>query len=111
MVAIRQTHNASFDFIKWVDELDLPNDQKDVINKTNDFVIKHIRDSEVAEDFVSPDDLVARFNHISSEIVVILMSLNMDLASLQVSILYPAYENNFISFEHESEDRPVTVQP
>lgn len=103
MVAIRQTHNASFDFIKWVDELDLPNDQKDVINKTNDFVIKHIRDSEVAEDFVSPDDLVARFNHISSEIVVILMSLNMDLASLQVSILYPAYENNFISFEYVSE--------
>ncbi|MGN0915817.1 MAG: GTP diphosphokinase [Succinivibrio sp.] len=103
MVAIRQTHQASFDFAKWADELDLTAEQKSVIYKTNDFVIKHIRDSEVAEDFVSPDDLVARFNHVSSEIVGILMTLNMDLPSLQVSILYPAYENGFITQEDVAE--------
>ncbi len=99
MVAIRQTHSASFDFEKWVDELNLPVDQKDAINKTNEFVLRCIRNSEVAEDFVNPEDLVAKFNHISSEIVGILMTLNMDLASLQVSILYPAYENSFLSIE------------
>lgn len=99
MVAIRQTHSSTFDFAKWVDELALQPDQKDAIHKTNEFVLRCIRKSEVAEDFVSPDDLVARFNHISSEIVGILMTLNMDLPSLQVSILYPAYENSFISID------------
>ena len=99
MVAIRQTHSSTFDFAKWVDELALQPDQKDAIHKTNEFVLRCIRKSEVAEDFVNPDDLVARFNHISSEIVGILMTLNMDLPSLQVSILYPAYENSFISID------------
>ena len=105
MVAIRQTHSSTFDFAKWVDELALQPDQKDAIHKTNEFVLRCIRKSEVAEDFVSPDDLVARFNHISSEIVGILMTLNMDLPSLQVSILYPAYENSFISITEEQVDR------
>ena len=99
MVAIRQTHSSTFDFAKWVDELNLQDEQKDAIHKTNEFVLRCIRNSEVAEDFVNPEDLVARFNHISSEIVGILMTLNMDLPSLQVSILYPAYEGSFISIE------------
>ena len=103
MVAIRQTHSATFDFAKWVDELNLPLQQKDTICKTNDYVLRCIRKTEVAEDFVNPDDLVAKFNHISSEIVGILMTLNMDLASLQVSILYPAYENGFITLDSVSD--------
>ena len=56
MVAIRQTHSSTFDFAKWVDELALQPDQKDAIHKTNEFVLRCIRKSEVAEDFVSPDD-------------------------------------------------------
>ena len=103
MVAIRQTHNASFDFAKWVDELNLQETQKDTIRKTNDYVLRCIRKSEVAEDFVDPEDLVAKFNHLSSEIVGILMTLNMDLPSLQVSILYPAFESGFINLESVGE--------
>ena len=87
MVAIRQTHNASFDFAKWVEALELTSEYKDAISKTNEFVLRCIRKTEVEEDFVNPDDLVARFNHISSESVGILMTLNMDLPSLEVSIL------------------------
>ncbi len=99
MVAIRQTHDAGFDFAKWVEQLDLPADNKKVISETNEFVLKCLKKSEVAEDFVNPDELVAKFNHISSEIVGILMTLNMDLPSLQVSIIYPAFEGDFISLE------------
>lgn len=104
MVAIRQTHNASFDFAKWVEALELTSDYKDAISKTNEFVLRCIRKTEVEEDFVNPDDLVARFNHISSEIVGILMTLNMDLPSLEVSILYPAYESGFIKLDDIREE-------
>src|SRR5574344_334730 len=99
MVAIRQTHSASFDFAKWVEELNLPPEQKEAISKTNEFVLRCIHKTQVEEDFVNPKDLVAKFNHISSEIVGILMTLNMDLPSLQVSILYPAYEGGFITID------------
>ncbi len=104
MVAIRQTHNASFDFAKWVEALALSSEYKDAISKTNEFVLRCIRKTEVEEDFVNPDDLVARFNHISSEIVGILMTLNMDLPSLEVSILYPAYESGFIKLDDIREE-------
>lgn len=104
MVAIRQTHNASFDFAKWVEALELSAEYKDAISKTNEFVLRCIRKTEVEEDFVNPDDLVARFNHISSEIVGILMTLNMDLPSLEVSILYPAYESGFIKLDDIREE-------
>lgn len=104
MVAIRQTHNASFDFAKWVEALELSSEYKDAISKTNEFVLRCIRKTEVEEDFVNPDDLVARFNHISSEIVGILMTLNMDLPSLEVSILYPAYESGFIKLDDIREE-------
>ncbi len=103
MVAIRQTHNASFDFAKWVEALDLSPEYKVAISKTNEFVLHCLRKAEVEEDFVNPDDLVARFNHISSEIVGILMSLNMDLPSLVVSIIYPAYESGFIKLDDINE--------
>ncbi len=99
MVAIRQTHSVSFDFAKWVEELNLPPEQKEAISKTNEFVLRCIHKTQVEEDFVNPKDLVAKFNHISSEIVGILMTLNMDLPSLQVSILYPAYEGGFITID------------
>lgn len=104
MVAIRQTHNASFDFAKWVEALELTSEYKEAISKTNEFVLRCIRKTEVEEDFVNPDDLVARFNHISSEIVGILMTLNMDLPSLEVSILYPAYESGFIKLDDIREE-------
>src|SRR5574344_2756336 len=103
MVAIRQNHSASFDFAKWVEELNLPPEQKEAISKTNEFVLRCIHKTQVEEDFVNPKDLVAKFNHLSSEIVGILMTLNMDLPSLQVSILYPAFESGFINLESVGE--------
>ncbi len=109
MVAIRQTHNASFDFAKWVEALELTSEYKDAISKTNEFVLRCIRKTEVEEDFVNPDDLVARFNHISSEIVGILMTLNMDLPSLEVSILYPAYESGFIKLDDIREEFGIKI--
>ena len=84
MVAIRQTHDASFDFNKWVDELTLPHENKESIRKTSEFVLECLKKSEVAEDFVNPEDLVSKYNHLSSEIVGILMGLNMDLPSILV---------------------------
>ena len=99
MVAIRQTHNAGFDFEQWIEELQLSDEYKNVISRTNAFVLKCIRKTEVEDDFVNAEDLVSKFNHVSSEIVVILMNLNMDLASLQVAILYPAFESGFIKIE------------
>lgn len=99
MVAIRQTHDASFDFNKWVDELTLPHENKESIRKTSEFVLECLKKSEVAEDFVNPEDLVSKYNHLSSEIVGILMGLNMDLPSILVSIMYPAYENSFLKLE------------
>ncbi len=97
MVAIRQTHEASFDFAKWSEELNLPEAKRIELLGAHDFVVKHISDKDKRESSEHIDAVVASFTRMSTEIVAILLTLNMDLPSLMVAVLYPAYENAYIT--------------
>ncbi|MDY6322643.1 MAG: GTP diphosphokinase [Succinivibrio sp.] len=97
MVAIRTTHEASFDFKNWIEELKLPQSERLELHKTCDFVMqcldqkeKKLKNADVAADR-------ERFVKLSAEIVSVLMTVNMDLMSLKVSIVYPAFEEGYIS--------------
>lgn len=83
MVALRDTHKESFDFKNWSETLALPESERDLLHKTHQYV----------QDTVKLNDVeLLRLSKISAEIVSILIPLNMDLESYQVSILYPALE-------------------
>ncbi len=97
MVAIRTTHEASFNFKDWLDGLKLNTLEKEQLHETYDFVIaklqekeKKLRDADIARD-------TENFVKLSAEIVSAIMMLNMDLLSLKVSIIYPAFENGYIT--------------
>jgi GTP pyrophosphokinase len=97
MVAIRDTHEPSFDFKNWIDDLKLPDDERQELHRTSDFVISCLEDREkkLKKENVEADR--ERFVRLSAEIVSVLMTLNMDLMSLKVSIIYPAFENGYIT--------------
>lgn len=171
MVALRDTHEASFDFTQWVDNLNLPAEQKEKLAQCHTYVQQCLQkqaqkqahasssgsgsgstangsgSTVVAADACKNGNAVANHgsgtsnhgsagatdkgsgssvgsnagsntgsttglgiavtagaggtrgvawaqqqDHISAEIISILMSLNMDLDSLLVAFLYPAYE-------------------
>jgi len=97
MVAIRDTHEPSFDFKNWIDDLKLPDADRLELHKTSDFVISCLEDREkkLKKENVEADR--ERFVRLSAEIVSVLMTVNMDLMSLKVSIIYPAFENGYIT--------------
>ena len=97
MVAIRTTHEASFNFKNWLDGLKLDEDEKQQLHETYDFVVacleekeKKLKDADVERDREN-------FLKLSAEIVSAIMMLNMDMLSLRVSIIYPAFENGYIT--------------
>ncbi|MBO8414837.1 MAG: GTP diphosphokinase [Proteobacteria bacterium] len=96
MVALRETHKASFDFDKWSEALVLPEHDKELLHKAHLFVMSKIGQKN--------QELSARHSHLSAEIVSILMSLNMDLESLEVAFLYPAFEDNLLNKEEVEEN-------
>lgn len=96
MVALRETHKASFDFDQWSRGLALPEQDKALLQKAHEFVMSKIGQNN--------HELSLRHSHLSAEIVSILMSLNMDLQSLQVAFLYPAFEDHLIN-KQEVEDK------
>ena len=104
MVAIRQTHTASFDFAKWSEELNLAPEQRKKLQAAHDYVTAHIidHDKRLNQDIVPV--VIENFTHMSTEIVAILITLNMDDLSLEAAILYPAYENGYITLEDVSEN-------
>lgn len=104
MVAIRQTHEASFDFAKWSEELNLPSEKRSQLVAVHDFVVSHISEIDKKESLEHIQAVVASFTRMSTEIVAILMTLNMDLPSLLVAVLYPAYENGYITKEDVEEE-------
>ena len=89
MVALRETHKASFDFNQWSEELALPVADKELLHQAHLFVMSKIGDRN--------PQLSQRHSNLSAEIVSILMSLNMDIESLQVAFLYPAFEDHLIN--------------
>ncbi len=97
MVAIRQTHDASFDFAKWSEELHLPADHKGELLDAHAFVVDHIAQKDKKDPQEHINAVTSSFTRMSTEIVAILLTLNMDLPSLLVAILYPAYENSYIT--------------
>lgn len=97
MVAIRTTHEASFNFKNWLEELDLPAQDKDELQATYEFVIARLEEKEKK---LKPDNVAIdreNFLRLSAEIVSAIMTLNMDLLSLKVAIIYPAFENGYIT--------------
>lgn len=93
MVALRETHKESFDFKDWSNSLDLPDAEKELLHRAYEYVATKIEDKSAID----------HYSHISAEIVTILMTLNMDLESLQVSILYQAFDRGLIE-KQEVED-------
>ena len=71
MVAIRQTHSSTFDFAKWVDELNLQDEQKDAIKKWAQFVSQYNRPLKegLYTDFANKEDLseLIRFKSTADE--------------------------------------------
>lgn len=128
MVALRDTHEASFDFEAWAAKLNLPADQKEMLQQCHTYVVtcvqkqaekinaenKRSQEENKAQDksaqvkssgagAAQPATQglgLARANlldtksmtNLSAEIIAILMTLNMDLESLMVAFLYPAFE-------------------
>lgn len=123
MVALRDTHEASFDFEAWADKLNLPAEQKEKLQECHTYVVscmhkqaekqaaeakkveegeaKADKGAEKSADKSSEKGLgLARaklldeksMTNLSAEIISILMTLNMDLESLMVAFLYPAFE-------------------
>lgn len=91
MVALRETHNASFDFHRWSENLPLLQQDKDRLHEACVFVLSR----------AGADD--QRYLHMAAEIVSILLTLNMDTVSLVVSVLYPAYEHNLLTKDEVEE--------
>ena len=75
-----------------------------VIVAVHDFVVSHISEIDKKESLEHIQAVVASFTRMSTEIVAILMTLNMDLPSLLVAVLYPAYENGYITKEDVEEE-------
>lgn len=123
MVALRDTHEASFDFEAWADKLNLPAEQKEKLQECHTYVVscmhkqaeKQAAEAKKVEEGEAKADKgveksaekssekglgLARaklldeksMTNLSAEIISILMTLNMDLESLMVAFLYPAFE-------------------
>ena len=89
MVALRETHSASFNFETWGERLDLPASEKDILHRTYLYVLDkmHATDKTVIDNY----------SRLTAEIVSILLTLSMDLESYQVAFLYPAYEKKILN--------------
>lgn len=123
MVALRDTHEASFDFEAWADKLNLPVEQKEKLQECHTYVVscmhkqaeKQAAEAKKVEEGEAKADKSAEksadkgsekglglaraklldeksMTNLSAEIISILMTLNMDLESLMVAFLYPAFE-------------------
>ena len=131
MVALRDTHEASFDFEAWADKLNLPEDQKEKLQQCHTYVVACMQKQQdklnaeakkAAERGVDKSEEVAasggdkakaqglglaRANlldaksvtNLSAEIIAILMTLNMDIESLMVAFLYPAFESKALDLD------------
>ena len=95
MVALRETHSASFNFETWGERLDLPASEKDILHRTYLYVLDkmHATDKTVIDNY----------SRLTAEIVSILLTLSMDLESYQVAFLYPAYEKKILNDEEIKE--------
>lgn len=89
MVALRETHKASFDFKQWSEALALPAADKELLHQAHLLVMSKIGERN--------PELSQRHSNLSAEIVSILMALNMDIESLQVAFLYPAFEDHLLN--------------
>lgn len=97
MVALRDTHEASFDFDSWAAKLNLPEEQKLKLQQCHEFVVACLHKKEC------PASDIKAMSNLSAEIISILMTLNMDLDSLIVAFLYPAYEAQALDLEKVEE--------
>lgn len=111
MVALRDTHEASFDFESWAEKLKLPSEQKDKLQQCHAYVLQCMQKKQAAlnahnahkgEGAKTQLDPKVQTN-LSAEIISILMTLNMDLDSLMVAFLYPAYEVQALDLDNVEE--------
>lgn len=95
MVALRETHSASFNFETWGERLDLPASEKDILHRTYLYVVDKMHSSDKT--------VIDNYSRLTAEIVSILFTLSMDLESYQVAFLYPAYEQKILNDEEIKE--------
>lgn len=120
MVALRDTHEASFDFEPWAAKLNLPAEKKEKLSQCHLYVVECLNahnakvssnanssgsnsslgaNGKVRNAIIDPKNL----NNMSAEIISILMSLNMDLDSLMVAFLYPPFEAKALDLDNVEE--------
>ncbi|MBQ9273568.1 MAG: GTP diphosphokinase [Succinivibrio sp.] len=99
MVAIRQTHTAHYDFQSWLEALQLPLEWNEQLHAAHlllsEGVMRRYHDQPQAERLQRSVQLTS----LSCEIAGILITLNMDLTSLVVAVLYPALEYNCVTID------------
>lgn len=97
VVAIRETHTLDFDFSKWIESLNLTDEQRVVMRKASNLVKHNIEKKDAKVPEAIRNSINTELMKLSSEIVAILLTLNMDQESLQVAVLYPAFEQGYVS--------------
>ncbi|MGN1393305.1 MAG: GTP diphosphokinase [Succinivibrionaceae bacterium] len=94
MVAVRTTHvKDNFDLENWIQHLPLNLDEIEEIRKVFVFCHNQMKESEFDK---------MRLANRAAEIIGILLTLHMDLASFKVAILYPHIEENYFTIDEAS---------
>ena len=112
MVALRDTHEASFDFEPWAAKLNLPDEHKEKLSHCHLYAVNCInaynaKISQGANNNAKPRAALLdpkNLTNLSAEIISILMTLNMDLDSLMVAFLYPPFEAKALDLDKLEED-------
>ncbi|MCR4555109.1 MAG: GTP diphosphokinase [Succinivibrionaceae bacterium] len=101
MVAIRDTHSKKkFDLDVWINSLHQINESdRTVLVDTFNYCTKLSDDPNVTHKLQSR----------SAEMIGILLTIHMDLATLQVAILYNYYTENLLSISRVEEDFPKLI--
>lgn len=101
MVAIRNTHHKTlFDLPTWIDSLQqINNDDRKVLSDTFNYCSQLCKDQNINHKLQSR----------SAEMIGILLTIHMDLATLQVAILYNYYTERLLTVKQVEQDFPKLI--
>ena len=96
MVAVRRTHlKSGFDLKSWIESLSLPDYEKSAILQTFDYCSRHLDENT--------DDGI-RLRKRAAEMVGILLTLHLDLPTLQTAIIYPHVEEGHFTIDQARDE-------
>jgi GTP pyrophosphokinase len=100
MVAIRETHDkVRYSLSEWKKSFNVNENDRQIILETFAYCSERCQDKKLEE----------RLQKRSAEMIGILLTLHMDIATLQVAILYTHYTEKLITVEQVEKDFPQLV--